>query len=67
MICTYCRASVDPRYAWRRVVGWEQKAVATSRRRGSDIVLRQQLDEYACNGCVTRLKSGIALGQGTLA
>lgn len=60
--CFYCGESVDPnsRFTWHRVVGWERKAVAASRRSGSDIALRESRDEYACDSCVSRAKRGVA-------
>lgn len=63
--CTYCGRAVDPlaRSTWRRVVGWERKATAASRRGGSDIALRESRDEYACTVCVTRLQGGVGTGQ----
>lgn len=66
--CAYCGDPVDPNssFTWRRVIGWERKAVAASRRSGSDIVLREPRDEYACDICVSRLKRGVAPRQGAL-
>ena len=67
--CTYCFCTVDPgsRYVYRRITGWEHKADYTgSRRGGSDIVLREHLDELACAACITRLKSGVNPGQEAL-
>jgi len=66
--CFYCGGQVDPlaRSTWRRVVGWERKALAESRRGGSDIVLRESRDEYACPSCVTRLQAGLPVAQESL-
>ena len=66
--CFYCGDQVDPlaRSTWRRVVGWERKALAESRRGGSDIVLRETRDEYACPSCVTRLQAGLPVAQESL-
>jgi hypothetical protein len=67
--CTYCGTPVDPtsRYVWARIQGWEKKALASSTRRGgSDISLREHLDEYACDGCIRKLKSGVSPGQSSL-
>ncbi len=66
--CSYCGESVDPlsRFVWRRVVGWERKATSQSRKSGSDITLREPRDEYACDGCVSRLKRDVAPAQGSL-
>ena len=67
MHCTYCKRPIDPRpgYHHQRTIGWERKAVAAARRSGSDIVLRERLNEFACNGCVEERKLGSA-GQGVL-
>jgi len=66
--CFYCREPIDPldRSVWRRVVGWERKGFAESRRGGSDIVLREPRDEYACPGCVVRLQAGLPVAQESL-
>ena len=67
--CKYCGTELDPgsRYIWHRIQGWEKKAFASSTRRGgSDISLREQLDEFACDTCIRKLKSGISPGQDSL-
>jgi len=66
--CFYCGEPVDPfsRFTWRRVVGWERKATAVSRKSGSDIALREPRDEYACDVCISRLKLNVAPGQVSL-
>lgn len=66
--CHYCSVPVDPtdRRTYRRVVGWERKALASSRRSGSDIVLRETRDEYACAGCIVRLQQGLDVRQEAL-
>jgi hypothetical protein len=63
--CFYCGEPVDPqaRTTWRRVTGWERKAAASSRRGGSDIALRQPLQEWACMHCVDRLQNGVNAAQ----
>lgn len=66
VVCAYCEREVDDATAYRRVVGWERKAHSESRKGGSDIVLREQLDEFACSECVTRLRSGLHVGQEAL-
>ena len=58
--CHFCNEPVDPDYVYRRILGWERKAVAASRRGGSDIVLRQKIDEYACDRCVFRLQHDLS-------
>lgn len=66
--CFYCGEPVDSksRFTWRRVIGWERKATAESRRSGSDIALREAVDEYACDRCVSRIKQKISPAQGSL-
>lgn len=67
VLCIYCDEQVDDAIAYRRVLGWERKAPAdTSRKGGSDIVLREQGDEFACPLCITRLRSGLNVAQETL-
>lgn len=66
MRCTFCGSEIDERSDWHRVSGWERKAAVASRKGGSDIVLRESHDEFACSACITRLKSGFNVGQGTL-
>lgn len=56
----------DARTTYRRVQGWEHKATMESRRGGSDITLREQLNEYACPRCIGRLKDGVNPDQDTL-
>ncbi len=65
--CHFCGEPVDAvsRTTWRRVVGWERKAQASTRKSGSDIALREPRDEYACPDCVDRRRAGV-VGQGTL-
>jgi hypothetical protein len=66
--CVYCSRPVDPsaRSTYRRVQGWEHKALAESRRGGSDIVLREAVDVFACDVCVTRLQNGLSVSQEVL-
>lgn len=65
--CSFCREPVDPASSYRRVSGWERKAYGrTSRKGGSDIVLRESHDEFACSACITRIKAGINAEQGAL-
>jgi hypothetical protein len=66
-VCTYCGVSIDSaRNAYRRVVGWEHKSHSESRRGGSDITLREQLDVWACSGCIARKKAGVDMKQEAL-
>ena len=64
--CTFCSESVDARLAYRLISGWERKAVGTSRRGGSDVVLRKAHDEFACPVCIVRAKSGLNVNQEAL-
>ena len=66
--CTYCGKTVDPlaQETWRRVVGWERKAIAETRKGGSDIALREARDEYACPLCIRRLQDGLNVAQESL-
>jgi hypothetical protein len=65
--CVYChREVVDLRGCYQKIQGWEHKALTPSRRGGSDIVLRQQLDEWACAGCIHKLQVGVSVDQGVL-
>lgn len=66
MPCTYCTTPVDAtnKYSYRRVQGWE-RAGANG---GSDILLREKAEppEFACLGCVEKMKAGVSVGQGSL-
>jgi hypothetical protein len=66
--CHFCGDPVDPlaRDTYRRVTGWERKALAESRKGGSDILLREAVDEFAHGLCILRAKQGVAVGQATL-
>ena len=66
--CHFCRAVVDPldQAVYRRCVGWERRALGETRRGGSDIVLRELRDEYACPVCVARLRAGLDARQESL-
>lgn len=65
--CPFCHKPVDPnsRYAYQRVTGWERKAFTPTRKHGSDIMYREQLDQWAHGGCVGLAKQGL-LGQMSL-
>ena len=62
--CSRCPAPVMPDApgTLRRVIAWERKATAASRRSASDIVLREPVEpaEYLCPGCAHALKAGVA-------
>ena len=67
--CSLCGKPVDPasKQTYRRVQGWEKRSLSSSRRSGSDIVLREQVGEFACGVCIERAKSGLAPSQEALA
>lgn len=64
--CFYCGDDVDPDAptTYRRCVGWERKASSSTRRGGSDIVLREPGVGFACQFCVANLKNGRPATQG---
>jgi len=65
--CAFCGRQIDPAsQTWRRVVGWEKKATAETRRGGSDIVFRQPLDEYAHDRCIQLERAGVSVAQESL-
>lgn len=67
--CFYgCGRMLDPndRFVYRRVVGWERKAGVPTRRGGSDITLREPLEEFACRICIDRIKDGTSPAQEAL-
>ena len=64
--CVYCGKTVDESHGYRRVVGWERKAVGSSRKGGSDIFLREHRDEFACGPCIARMKLGLSVAQESL-
>jgi hypothetical protein len=46
--CALCGQPVDPtsNTTFQRVIGWQRKAMSASRKSGSDIVMRERLDEW---------------------
>lgn len=67
--CVYCNQQIDPEssFNYRRIIGWERKAVSTSSRRGgSDVALRERQNEFACGHCIAKLKRGVSSSQGAL-
>lgn len=66
--CVYCNQPVQPDgpNTYRLVSGWERKAYGGTRRGGSDIVLREPQNQFACWTCVDRKKHGVAPNQGAL-
>ena len=68
--CFYCGRTIAPaERPYQRVIGWERMAGvrASGKHGGSDITLREQLDEFACTGCISLLREGIPAGQQRLA
>jgi len=52
---------------FQRVIGWERKSVLSSRRGGSDIVLREPVpDVFSCQFCIERIRAGVNVSQETL-
>ena len=66
--CYFCGELVDPlaRDTYRRVTGWERKALGESRKGGSDIVLRAAVEEFAHPGCVVLVQNGLLPAQALL-
>ena len=66
--CSYCLDPVDPSDpgTYRRIEGWERKALDPARRGGSDIKLREPLNEFAHSVCVDRVARGINARQESL-
>ena len=71
MNCELCGNPIvpgDDYNTFRRVQGWERMTHrrASGARGGSDIVLREKLDEYAHAMCVSLARTGVQPGQETL-
>jgi hypothetical protein len=66
--CSFCGTGINPASPGvaQRVVAWELKATAASRKSGSDIIDRQQRPEFACPACIRRVKLGLNPGQGSM-
>jgi hypothetical protein len=66
--CALCGTGVNPlaHGVGQKVTGWEVKAIAASRKSGSDIVGRQQLPEFACPSCIRSVKLGLSPKQQTM-
>ena len=66
--CALCGEPVDPSgpSTFTRVQAWERKGLNSSRRGGSDIVMRERLNDYAHGWCVERAKAGVSAGQEAL-
>ena len=66
MTCPFCGEPVDPLASstWRRIRAWEHKApAASSRRGGSDVTLREPLNEFAHSSCIAAEKTGVGARQ----
>ena len=61
--CPFCDRSVDPadQHTWHRVQAWERslKYRASGKPGGSDITLREPLEEFAHPACVRLAKDGL--------
>ena len=69
--CSFCGDQVDvtdDRHTYRRIIGWEKIAGtrASGKHGGSDIVLRERIDEWAHTACVTAARAGVVPGQEAL-
>ncbi len=64
-VCVFCGKPVDTnnRSTYRRVTGWDRPGKAG----GSDIVLRERLQQWAHPFCVDRQRDGVSVHQETLA
>lgn len=60
--CAECGKQVNPAdpNTYQRVAGWERKATSASRKSGSDIVCREQHQEFAHSHCIQRRKMGLS-------
>lgn len=67
-LCSLCRRPINPvaSSTLQRITGWERRGFATSRRGGSDIVLREHLSEYAHSHCIERQRLGLPSAQMSL-
>jgi hypothetical protein len=68
--CSTCKKPCDPNHpgTLHAIEAWERKAPATSRRSGSDVVLRTRVSpgKYLCWLCADRAKRKVAPLQGGL-
>jgi hypothetical protein len=66
--CALCGTGINPTAPGvaQRVIAWEVKATAASRKSGSDIIDRQQRPEFACPACIHRVKLGLSPQQGSM-
>jgi hypothetical protein len=66
--CALCGQPVDPtsNTTFQRVIGWQRKAITASRKSGSDIVMRERLEDVAHGHCVELARSGVSVAQESL-
>ena len=65
MNCFYCHKPISVTSDsgnYRKVTGW----VKQRSKGANEVALAQDLFEYACRACMSRLKAGVAVEQGTL-
>lgn len=60
--CVFCGEPVKPGVDYRKETGW-----ALQREKGTNaLALREAHDEWACWGCIDKMKRGLDVGQGSL-
>lgn len=66
--CFYCGTGVNPAdvNVAQRITGWELRGRGATRKGGSDITLRESVEEYACNPCIQRKRLGLSPSQESL-
>lgn len=67
-VCVMCHGASGLEPEYRLVRGWEKRSKGSSRKGGSDIVLREPdpSNDWACGVCISRRRDGIAPSQGAL-
>ena len=59
LFCIYCKKhTINTHTDYQRIVGWQRKVHTSSRRGGSDIVLRETREQWACRWCIEKLRRG---------
>lgn len=66
MNCHRCGKPIPEGTGYEEVVGWQRKARGSSRRGGSDVVLREGTGKWRCAGCIHVMKLGHAPEQTSL-
>ena len=61
--CHGCGARVERVHAYEQITGYRKPRLAGG---ANQITLAEPTGLYLCEGCATKLKNGIALGQATL-